>query len=86
MRVSGGDQDKGRRKSTNSMEDGHHENSLIAFSLVILLSSAPRPSQTHLLRRHSHRRATATATPADTPTPSVVPLIGAGTGVVAELP
>jgi len=65
---------------------GTMKNSLIAFSLVILLSfGAAAQSDTSVASGTVTVAATATATPADMPTPSVVPLIGAGTGVVAEL-
>jgi hypothetical protein len=60
------------------------KNSLIAFSLVILLSFGDAAQSGTTVASNTVAEA-ANAKPADVQTPSVVPLIGAGTGLVAEL-
>src|SRR5258708_33511299 len=61
------------------------KNSLIAFGLVILLSFGIAAQSGTAVASNSSAETAVSAKPPDVPTPSVVPLIGAGTGVVAEL-
>lgn len=61
------------------------KNSLIAFSLVILLSFGVAAQSGTTVASNTASETSAAAKPPDVQPPSVVPLIGAGTGLVAEL-
>jgi len=61
------------------------KNSLIAFSLVILLSFGVAAQSGTTVASNTAAESAVAAKSADVQTPNVAPLIGAGTGVVAEL-
>src|SRR6267142_1299243 len=84
--VSGGDRNKGPSQVERiRWRMDTMKNSLIAFSLVILFSFGVAAQSDTTVASNSAAESAVAAKSADVQTPNVVPLIGAGTGVVAEL-